>query len=514
MGEMPRKTAPLVWLAIPLAYLLYFFHLTALGLVGPDEPRYASIGRAMAVSGDWITPRLLGQPWFEKPALLYWLIAIGNRLGLGPELAPRLPVALISVGFLIFFWWIARREFGRRAAWFATLILGTSAEWFGFSQVGVTDLPLAATFSAGMLLALPWVTRRDGRYLPGASALFGFAVLAKGLTPIALAAPAVPAAWWIWRSRGREKALPGPAWLEIARDLVRVRVIAPFAIVALPWYALCYAGNGKIFLDEFFWKHHFLRVTSTALAHVQPWWYYLPVLAGALLPWAPLLVLLFRRASVREPKRLFLLAWLLWGLIFFSAAINKLPGYVLPLLPAAALLIAASLDEARRVSVWVAACALLLVAFLIVGPMLPAALAFGISRAPRPQFQWAWLAPLGIAAAVWRLEKTGRRLAAVAVIAAGAGAGIVYVKAAVAPKADRVASVRTMWRQIESRAADVCIERLDRDAQYGLDYYAGAPLPACSTAPSRQLWVRQRPDEPPRIEPAPATTAPQQGVGK
>jgi 4-amino-4-deoxy-L-arabinose transferase-like glycosyltransferase len=125
---MPRKLPHLLWLALPLAYFLYFYHLDAAGLVGPDEPRYASISREMARSGDWVTPRLWGEPWFEKPPLLYWMGAAAFRLGLGPELAPRLPVAVLAVAFLAFFWWFVRREFGQSAAWTATLILGTTGE--------------------------------------------------------------------------------------------------------------------------------------------------------------------------------------------------------------------------------------------------------------------------------------------------------------------------------------------------------------------------------------------------
>src|SRR5713226_5812190 len=101
-----------LFLAIPLLYLLYFFGLTSAGLLGPDEPRYAAISREMAQSGDWITPSLWGEPWFEKPALLYWMEGAAFRLGLNEDLAPRLPVAVLSVTFLIFFYWILRREFG------------------------------------------------------------------------------------------------------------------------------------------------------------------------------------------------------------------------------------------------------------------------------------------------------------------------------------------------------------------------------------------------------------------
>ena len=181
----------------------------------------------MARSGDWITPRLWGAPWFEKPALLYWLSGLGFRLGLNAELAPRMPGALIAVAFLAFYWWALRREFSCRAAWLATLILGSSGMWVAYSQNGVTDLPLAATFSAAMLLALPWVARRDTRQLPASAAMFGLAVLAKGLVPLVLAAPLL---------MGRH-----------VRDWLRWRVVLPFFLVALPWYALCYWRNGWTF---------------------------------------------------------------------------------------------------------------------------------------------------------------------------------------------------------------------------------------------------------------------------
>src|SRR5947207_5372847 len=109
MKPMDSGFKRLVLLAIPLVYFLYFFSLSGVGLLGPDEPRYAAIGREMARSGDWITPRLWGEPWFEKPPLLYWMTGTAFRLGLGEELAPRLPVALMSVAFLIFFYWVMSR---------------------------------------------------------------------------------------------------------------------------------------------------------------------------------------------------------------------------------------------------------------------------------------------------------------------------------------------------------------------------------------------------------------------
>ena len=469
---MPRTFPRLLWLALPMAYLLYFYDLGGKGMLGPDEPRYAAIARQMAHSGDWITPVLWGHPWFEKPPLLYWMNAVAFRLGLSPDLAPRLPLALLSVAFLVFYWWILRREFGFRAAWIATLILGTCGAWIGFSQVGVTDLPLAATYSAAMLLALAWIARDDTRFLPIAAALLGLAVLAKSLVPLALCAPLA-------------------LYYRKARDLLRPRVLLPFLAVAVPWYALCYWRNGKPFVDELFWKHQFQRVISTSLQHVQHWWYYVPVFVALLLPWSPILGVLARRSLYQDTRRRFLLAVLVWGLVFFSIPINKLPGYLLPLLPAAAALMGIALDQVERAQLWLAACAVLLMTFPLAATLLPAALAAGgLSKARLPLFHPAWLLPLALIPAIWILEARGRRLAAVACIAAGVTVGTVYLKRTAAAELDRIPSARVIWTQIGARADQVCIDGIDRGLQYGLNYYAGRELPECAQSP-HSLRVRE-----------------------
>src|SRR5438034_2300035 len=126
MKPMSRPM-PRVLLTLPVVFLLYFFNLTSVGLLGPDEPRYASIAREMARSGDWITPRLWGDPWFEKPALLYWMTGAAFKLGLSEDAAPRVPVAILSVAFLALFFVLLRRQFGERPAMFATAMLVTSA---------------------------------------------------------------------------------------------------------------------------------------------------------------------------------------------------------------------------------------------------------------------------------------------------------------------------------------------------------------------------------------------------
>ena len=475
--EMVSRTTPrmlrvvLLGLALPLAYLVYFFDLSATGLLGPDEPRYAWIGREMARSGDWITPRLWSGPWFEKPALIYWMSGAGFRLGLGTELGPRLPVALVAVAFLVFYWWRLRGEFGERAAWMAALILGSSGMYVAYSQNGVTDLPLTACYAAAMLLAMPWVARGETRLFPAAAALFGVAALAKGLVPVFLAAPLVMGL----RPLGR------------IRDWLRVRVWLTFCVVALPWYLLCYWRNGWPFVHDFFVVHTFSRVTSDALKHVQPFWYYVPVLVAGLAPWSPLVGLLDRRTVYRDRRRMFLALWAAAVLVEFSIPLNKLAGYILPMLPAMAALLALALDEVEDARKWLAGCAALLMAFPVAAMVLPAAVRNGLSRAPRPEFGVAWLAVLAVTAAaavlVWWLEARGRRIVAVFTVAAGAAVGIGYLKEVATPQLDQSVSARGLAREIGGRAAEVCVGNVKRDWEYGLDYYLVTQLPRCAAEP-------------------------------
>jgi 4-amino-4-deoxy-L-arabinose transferase-like glycosyltransferase len=463
---MPR----LPWLALPLAYFLYFFGLNAAGMIGPDEPRYASIGREMASSGDWITPRLWGAPWFEKPALLYWMTGAAFRAGLSPDLAPRLPVALLSVAFLVLFCWVLWREFGCFIAWMATLILSTSAGWCLYSQSGVTDIPLSATFSAAMLLAIPWVSKRDTRLLPVAGALFGLAVLAKGPVGLILAAPLAV------------------RWRDLL-DWLRPKIILAFLMIAVPWYVLCYVQNGAVFLNEFFWKHNVGRFTSAELQHGQTWWFYLPALAVLFLPWSALLPMGFR-SSGGDFRRMFLLLWALWPLVFFSLSVNKLPGYILPAFPAIAALTAIGLAEARHAATWLTLSALLTVAFAIAAPLVDIG---GISRAAHAAFHPMWLVPVLAANAVWILDKRGKRLAAVACVGCAAAAGIVYLKV----EMGRKTFARELWTAAKPHASQTCIGRLERSWRYGLNYYSIASLPDCSMD-ERQFEIAQT-DGPPAI---------------
>lgn len=411
----------------------------------------------MAESGDWITPRLWGQAWFEKPALLYWMTAAGFKAGLGLDLAPRLPVALASVGFLAYFFFALRREFGAMAAFCAATILATSAGWLAYSHVAVTDLPMSAAFAAAMLLVMKKSPGRNDAWIAGA--LLGLAVLAKGLVPLALFLPAL----WLWRDR--------------LRDLLVV--FAATAIVALPWYIAVTLRNGTSFLEEFFWKHHFERFTTSALQHGQPFWFYLPVLVAGFFPWCPLLLLLFDKHVYQDRRALFLLAWLVWGLLFFSIARNKLPGYLLPLMPAAAALLGILLGEVHGVSLRVAgilaATALLLGLVPAILAALPQALLNGISHA-RVSLPLTWIAPAVLAALCCAfLEKSSRRAWAIAVLGLLVVVSTVQIVRQAYPLLDRTVSARTFALQ-----SSICIEKTSRARRYGIQYYAGRTLPDCN----------------------------------
>jgi len=174
--------------------------------------------------------------------------------------------------------------------------------------------------------------------------------------------------------------------------------------------------------------------------------------------------------------------------------VNKLPGYILPMMPALAALIALSLDELEDARAWLAACAVLLVAFPITAYVLPAAVLNGLSRAPRPAFQPIWLAVVGIAIAAWVLDGRGKRVAAVLAVTAGSALGIAWLKAATTPELDRSVSARGLWRQIDGRARQVCLGNVKRDWEYGLKYYAAIPLPNCDREP-RRLQVLPAPGD-------------------
>ena len=266
----------LLWnvpLILVVLYVCLFSGLGALGLVGPDEPRYAAIARAMAETHDWVTPRLWGSPWFEKPVLYYWAGAISMRLFGVNEFAARLPSALAALLAVIAVAWTALRSFGVRAAWFSLLMLPTSVAMIGFSRAASPDMLFTGFLAASMAVASEILQKhRPGPFLRIAFGFFlGAAVLAKGPAAVILAGGAT----LLWAALSRQ-------WTAPFRFLHPV-IIAVFCVTALPWYVLCSMRNPDFF-RVFILQHNFARYLTPVFEHRQPFWFYVPILCPATIP--------------------------------------------------------------------------------------------------------------------------------------------------------------------------------------------------------------------------------------
>ena len=460
-----RRHFALITVAVAIS-ALYLYKLNGVGVLGPDEPRYAAIGRSMAATGDLVTPRLWGAPWFEKPPLLYWMTAAGADLGLGADLCGRLPVALLSLAFLAFAFVLLKCEFGFRASAASVALLATSAGWLAFSSLCLTDLPLAAFFSLAVFLTLPLLREQPelkllNRRFALIGVCFGLAMLAKGLVPVALALPLL----WFLRVFWRKW------WIAIAASMV----------IAGPWYIAVYLKNGYPFLEDFFLKHHLERLYSAALQHVQPWYYYLPVLIAGIFPWTPLLGLLALRKSTWDARRRCLAAVVLFGLLLFSSSLNKLPGYLLPLFPSLFALIASQFESRPIVQfsrLWLVGCAALAACIPLIARILPFSLAQGRFSLAAPgvvsltEFFYILVPIVAVLVA--------RRTWAAPVLVLCIVAGGFYLKIVSYPVLDRNVSPRGFWRDSKSISGTLCDGGVNRDWTYGISYYRGGLLPACT----------------------------------
>jgi 4-amino-4-deoxy-L-arabinose transferase-like glycosyltransferase len=337
-------------LILTTLYVCYFSHLGAIGFVGPDEPRYAWIARDMAERGDWVTPRLYGKPWFEKPPLFYWGAALCFKLFGVNEAAARLPSAISALLATFALAWLAFRLYGAETARWLLLLLPTTVGMIGFSHAASTDMPFSAMLTIAMVCAavvLGLTRSENSPIIPQtpwlALVLFGFflglAVLAKGPAGIILVGGTI-FFWALFTKRWRDAFL-----------LFHPAALTSFCLTALPWYILC-ARRNPDFFRIFIIEHNFKRYLTPEFQHIQPFWYYLPILLIALFPWVGMSIsavsYVFGRKLGMRPDiwSIYLSTWILFPPIFFSISKSKLPGYVLPAILPFALLTAISLYKA------------------------------------------------------------------------------------------------------------------------------------------------------------------------
>lgn len=335
--ERARRSTDLLAL-IAFCGFLFFAGLQIIGLVGADEPRYAQIAREMLQRHEWVTPVLFGQPWLEKPPLYYWCAMLTYKATGGvSDWAARLPSSVLCT-LMIFFIYVWARHFRKGMQLDAALITAASAIVIGFGRGASTDMPLTATFTIAMLSWWGWYESRNRGWLVAFYLFVGLATLAKGPVAVFLATLIIAGFAFLrrdWRLIWRTPWLPG---------------IALYALVVLPWFVAVQRANPEFF-RVFLLEHNLARYTTDIYRHKQPFWYYLPVVLIGLIPWVIFVIAAvvdaFRdcRYSVAEPEgkedlRAYLALWFILPIVFFSLSQSKLPGYILPAIPAATILLA------------------------------------------------------------------------------------------------------------------------------------------------------------------------------
>lgn len=329
-----RARLPVILLPMAFFCLVYLTPLSSGWLWMPDETRYAEISREIIVSGDWVTPRLLGFRYFEKPIAGYWVNSISqalfghNNFGVRFGAAFSTGISAVLVFALAFAMW-------RRKDWaaYSSLIYLSMLLVAGIGTFAVLDPMVTMWLSAAMLLGYltgraQSVRRRFAAWL-GLGLACGMGLMTKGfLVPGVVFLAMLPVA--VRERRYKEFLLYGPL------------AVLACAAVCLPW-GLAIAAREPDFWNYFFWEEHIRRFGAGETQHESPFWYYLPVLIAGCVPWLGLLPGALRhgwknRAS--NPELFFLLSWLGMPFLFFSAASGKLPTYILPCMAPLALLLA------------------------------------------------------------------------------------------------------------------------------------------------------------------------------
>ncbi len=360
-----------LWLVVIIGFIvLYFFGLNFVPLLGPDEPRYAQIAREMYERGDWLTPTLGGFNWFEKPALLYWLQIVAYNIFGVSEFSARFFSAIFGLLTIFSVYRLTKRvekmvekkgyysQNAQGLAKYTMIALATTAGLIAFSRGASFDIILTFPTTIALVCFMTFelyaphgkgdhefrgYVASDLVFLVLFYIFVGVALLAKGL--IGAVIPfGVIATYFFFQFRFPQRLLIFSLFWGI-----------PLAIlVAAAWYLPMYLTHGYGFIDDFFVQHHFQRYVSNKYLHPQPFYFFWWVLPAFTVPWVPFLIIAiwnartWRRGNAQIPSdflRYFALAWLIFPIAFFSFSGSKLPGYILPALPGAMILIG---DRIRR----------------------------------------------------------------------------------------------------------------------------------------------------------------------
>jgi 4-amino-4-deoxy-L-arabinose transferase-like glycosyltransferase len=316
---------------------LFFFGLAFFGLIGADEPRYAQVAREMLVRHDWITPTLAGKPWLEKPPLYYWQAMMAYSIFGVSDWAARLPAAVDATLMVVAIYLFLKR-FRPGFQLDSALMAASAAGIVAFARAASTDMPLAAMFTIALLAWYAWHESESRRYLALFYSFLALGMLAKGPVAPFLAALIIVI---FAAAKGDYGLLLRTLWIP---------GILLFGALVLPWHIAVQIENPEFF-RVFILQHNLARFGTNLYHHPEPFWYFFPVLLLGLIPWTVFVAASFAenvRAWWTERQRMlgsedalnaFLVIWLTVPVAFFSFSQSKLPGYIVPALPAGTLLL-------------------------------------------------------------------------------------------------------------------------------------------------------------------------------
>ncbi|MES2355149.1 MAG: glycosyltransferase family 39 protein [Pseudomonadota bacterium] len=327
------------------SFAIWFGTLDYRKLAKPDEGRYAEISREMVVTGDWLTPRLNGIKYFEKPPLQYWATATAYTAFGFHEWTARLWTALTGFLTILLIWWQGRRIFGGKPALYAAMALASNFYFLGLGHINTLDMGLAFFTTLALVGFVSAQSdeignREKNRWMLTTWAAMALAMLSKGLIGIVLPGATLflytifTRDWAIWR---RLHLVPG---------------LLIFLVIAAPWFIAVSIKNPE-FAWFFFIHEHFMRYATPEARREGPIYYFVDLLVLGMLPWSLVLVESIWNAvrNLRTPDKqlnkptLILLIWTTFIFVFFSLSSSKLPAYILPIFPSLALLMGKRLNQ-------------------------------------------------------------------------------------------------------------------------------------------------------------------------
>ena len=335
-SEQPAPTGPFLLFCLALLTIIWFATIGHNALVRPDEGRYAEIPREMLTTGNWITPRLDGLKYFEKPALQYWATALAYQAFGEHEWTARLWSALTGFAGILATFMTGSLLWNRRAGFLSACVLAGSFLYFAIGHINILDMGVTFFMSLSLMALVLGQSSDSARHRFGwmmlCWAAMGLSMLSKGLIGIVLPGAVLVIYTLIrreWRIWNRLYLLPG---------------LALFLLIVLPWFILVSRANPE-FLWFFFIHEHWLRFLTPIAGREHPWYTFIFVVLIGILPWTGnMLFALKQNLLFRQPKRsgfspaTMLMVWSVFIFVFFSVSHSKLVPYILPIFPALALL--------------------------------------------------------------------------------------------------------------------------------------------------------------------------------